>query len=185
MQDLTDDLAWLSGARDRDPNALAAIFDGYAPALYKYALRLHGDSAEADAIVGDVFAELLEQLTEGKGPGENLRLYLYQIACHRVMDLATHSRRSNGLDGSLTAGPNGIPSSQNEGRELLAVLEAALHRDLSAEQRNILVLRLIEGFSSLETATITGQSVGNVEAIQSQAVAILRSIMSGKFQGNP
>jgi RNA polymerase sigma factor (sigma-70 family) len=101
------------------------------------------------------------------------------------MDLATHSRRSNGLDGSLTAGPNGIPSSQNEGRELLAVLEAALHRDLSAEQRNILVLRLIEGFSSLETATITGQSVGNVEAIQSQALAILRSIMSGKFQGNP
>lgn len=181
---MADDLALLRAARDRDLDALAAIFDRYAPALYKYALRLCGNPAEADDVVGDVFSELIKQFQGGKGPRDNLRSYLYQMAYHRVVDEARQGGRSSELDDSLPADPAGIPASQHEGQEILQALEVALQRDLNNEQRHVVSLRYIEGFSLQETAAITGKSVGNVKAIQSRAVAILRRIVSSQFQDN-
>jgi RNA polymerase sigma-70 factor, ECF subfamily len=179
---MADDLALLRAARDRDPGALAAIFDRYAPALYKYALRLCRDPNEADDVVGDVFSELINQLQQGKGPRDNLRSYLYQIAYHCVVDRSRHGSRSSALDDSLPADPDGIPSFQREEQEVLGALEIALQRDLNEEQRQVVLLRFIENFSLQETSAITGKSVGNVKAIQSRAVAILRRIVTGQFQ---
>ena len=51
----------LKAAQKLDEEALTAIFDQFAPAIYKYTLRLCHDQIVADNIVGDVFAQLLEQ----------------------------------------------------------------------------------------------------------------------------
>jgi DNA-directed RNA polymerase specialized sigma24 family protein len=75
----------LKAAQKLDEEALTAIFDQFAPAIYKYTLRLCHDQIVADNIVGDVFAQLLEQFGAGKGPRTNLRSYLYQTAYHLVV----------------------------------------------------------------------------------------------------
>jgi DNA-directed RNA polymerase specialized sigma24 family protein len=80
------DRTLLDAARRMDGDALVEIFDLYAPALYKYVLRVCPDTLMADHIVGDVFAKLLEHLSAGKGPSTNLRSYLYEIAYHLVLD---------------------------------------------------------------------------------------------------
>ena len=68
-----DGVTLLKAAQKLDEDALTTIFDSYAPAIYKYALRLCHDPIEADNIVGDVFSQLLEQFAGGKGPRTNLR----------------------------------------------------------------------------------------------------------------
>jgi DNA-directed RNA polymerase specialized sigma24 family protein len=95
---MNDDSALLKGARELNKDSLAAIFDTYASAIYKYALRLCRDSLEADFIVGDVFAQLLEKLVAGKGPLTNLRSYLYQIAYHLIVDRARSNHRFESLE---------------------------------------------------------------------------------------
>ena len=66
----------LEAARKGKSDALGQIFDLYASTLFRYAMRLCHDAAEADRIVGDVFAQLLEQISSGRGPKTNLRSYL-------------------------------------------------------------------------------------------------------------
>ena len=81
-----------------DREALVKIFDTYSPAIYNYAFRLCHDALIADYIVGDVFAKLLEHLSNGRGPLSNLRSYLYEMAYHMVVDEARYSNRTTVLD---------------------------------------------------------------------------------------
>jgi DNA-directed RNA polymerase specialized sigma24 family protein len=70
---MTIDVAKIQSIKGLKLDALAAIFDYYAPAIYKYTFRLRRDSAEADQIVGNVFPTMLEQLAPSRGPETNLR----------------------------------------------------------------------------------------------------------------
>ena len=95
---MTDGVALLKAAQKLDEDALTAIFDQFAPAIYKYTLRLCHDPIVADNIVGDVFAQLLEQFAAGKGPRTNLRSYLYQTAYHLVVDRSRDNQHNAPLD---------------------------------------------------------------------------------------
>ena len=60
------DRVLLDAAKSMDETAFVKIFDLYAYAIYKYALRLCNDLLLADQIVGDVFAKLLDKLSVRK-----------------------------------------------------------------------------------------------------------------------
>lgn len=175
---MVDDSALLEAARKLDRTALAAIFEQYAPALYKYALRLCGDPAEADDVVGDVFSQLIDHLKRGKGPRDNLRSYLYQIAYHRVIDGSRQRKHTAALDDSIPSGPDGAPASRQERHEQLDELQLAISRYLTEDQRHVIVLRFMEHFSLQEIAEITGKDINNVKVIQSRAIARLRQVLS-------
>jgi RNA polymerase sigma-70 factor (ECF subfamily) len=175
---VVDDSALLNAARKMDRTALAVIFEQYAPALYKYALRLCDDPAEADDVVGDVFSQLIDHLKRGKGPRDNLRSYLYQIAYHKVIDRSRQRKHTAILDDSMASGPDGAPSSQQEQDEQLDELQLAISRHLTEDQRHVIVLRFMEHFSLQEIAQITGKDINNVKVIQNRAVARLRQSLS-------
>ena len=86
------DHSLLNSAKLMDKEALVKIFDRYSVPLYRYALRLCGDPLQADHVVGDVFAKLLEQFAAGKGPRDNLRSYLFESTYHRVIDRVPFDR---------------------------------------------------------------------------------------------
>ena len=174
---MDDDAALLKAARKLDPDALVAIFDRYAPILYKYALRLCGDFEEADDIVGDVFDLLLKYLKAGSGPTQNLRAYLYQIAYHRVVDRARENKHLTGLDDGLAA-PGAEPlHSRHEHQEQMDAVEAIIMNQLTEDQRHVVMLRFIENFSINETAEIVGKDANNVKVIQNRALAKLRAAL--------
>jgi RNA polymerase sigma-70 factor, ECF subfamily len=171
------DVSLLNAARRMDEEALVRIFDLYARPLYNYALRLCRDPLMADHIVGDVFSKLLEQLASGNGPTSNLRSYLYEIAYHRIVDEARYSRRWAPLD-VLTSHRGDVRSGSlgSEDPILLEMLLHAIQRDLTEDQRNVIVLRFLEEFSLRETAAILGKEVSHVKVIQSRALAKLRNV---------
>jgi RNA polymerase sigma-70 factor, ECF subfamily len=172
-----DDATLLLAVRRMDKDALVDVFDNYAPLLYKYALRLCGNATEADDIVGDVFAELLKHLKAGKGPQNNLRSYLYQIAYHRVVDHARNRKHTTPLEDDLPiSGGKSLPS-QHEDWEQMDALKSIIENELNDDQRHVIVLRFIEDFSVQETAEIVGKNIGNVKVIQSRAIAKLRLAM--------
>lgn len=161
-----------------DQDGLKTIFDEYAPALYKYLLRLGVGSQEADQIVGDVFARLLDKFAEGKGPRTNLRAYLFQIAYHLVVDYARERQRTAPLEVALSMSEE-MESVQSMAEEkiLLDKLSIAMERDLTEEQKNVIVLRFQEDFSLKETAEIIGKNVNAVKALQNRGINNLRQVM--------
>ena len=125
---MTDTISLLKAAQKLDEQALTAIFDQYAPAIYKYTLRLCHDPILADNIVGDVFAQLLEQFAAGKGPRTNLRSYLYQTAYHLVVDRSHDSKHTAPLEVAVDTYEKGqiTPTqTQIEERVLQRILQRA------------------------------------------------------------
>jgi len=161
-----------------DQDELAALFEEYAPAIYKYLLRLGVYALEADQIVGDVFARLLEKIAEGKGPRENPRAYLFQIAYHLVVDQARERDRTAPLEAAVGMKEEMEPvHSMVEERLLLENLSFAMEQTLTPEQRNVIVLRFQEDFSLKETADIIGTNVNAVKALQNRGIKKLRQTM--------
>ena len=181
---MKDESAVLAAAGSLDHEALIAIFDEYASAIYKYLLRLGVASQEADQIVGDVFARLLEKLTEGKGPRTNLRSYLFQTAYHLVVDHARERQRIAPLDVADTIRQELKPvQSLAEENMLLEKLSGAMERELTEDQRNVLVLRFQEDFSLKETAEIIGKNINAVKALQNRGINKLRQTL-GREEGS-
>jgi len=170
------DVAKIQSAKDLTPDKLGAVFDYYAPAIYKYAFRLCSDSVEADQIVGDVFSTLLELLAAGKGPETNLRSYLYQIAYHLVVDHARERQRTAAVDENTPESSAGSLASQAENQDLLDALASAIN-ELTDEQRQVITLRFQENFNLQETAAIVGRNVNAIKALENRGVKKLRQIL--------
>ena len=170
----------LEAVRNMNKDALVEIFDLYSSALYSYALRLCNDPLKADHIVGDVFAKLLDQCSAGNGPTTNLRSYLYETTYHLIIDEARYSHREAPLEV--------VDLFRNDGYSVLTTLEnrilfdtviVAIKHKLTEDQRHVIILRYLEGFSLRETADIMGKEVYNVKVIQNRGVAKLRKALLG------
>jgi RNA polymerase sigma-70 factor (ECF subfamily) len=181
---MKDETALLKAVISLDQDALASVFDEYAPAIFKYMLRLGVGSQEADQITGDVFVRLLEKIKEGKGPRKNLRSYLFQTAYHRVVDQSRERQRITTLDMADTVIQESQPvQSMTEDRLLLDKLAIMMEQELTEEQRNVIVLRFQEDFSLKETAEIIGKNVNAVKALQNRGVNRLRDAMNREDGG--
>ena len=175
------DSTLLEAARSMRQEALVAIFDLYSAALYNYALRLSNDPMAADHIVGDVFAKFLDQLAAGKGPSTNLRSYLYQMTYHLIIDAARTNHREAPLEvvDSVPGSGRTLPTGLEE-KMLLDALITAMQSELTEDQRHVIILRFLEGFSLRETADIIGKQVYNVKVIQNRGIAKLRKALEQK-----
>ncbi len=172
----------LEAARKGECEALGQIFDLYAPTLFRYAMRLCHDAAEADRIVGDVFGQLLEQMSSGRGPKTNLRSYLYQIAYHVLVDHVRDASHVSSMEEAPNL-PDGMISvaAQVEEQETVRELEHAIVNGLTTEQQHVIMLRFIEGFSLQETAEITGKKVNAVSVLQNRAISKLRQLLGNQL----
>lgn len=177
---MKEGFALLRAAQNLDEEALTAIFDQFAPAIYKYTLRLCHDAIVADNIVGDVFAQLLEQFQAGKGPRTNLRSYLYQTAYHLVVDRSRDNQHHAPLEvamGSFEDGQFAPTQSQIEERVMMEALISSMNTVLTDDQRHVIILRFLEDFSLKEVAEIIGKEVNNIKVIQNRGIARLRKAM--------
>lgn len=181
---MKEESALLKAVVSLDQDALASVYDEYAPAIFKYLLRLGMGSQEADQITGDVFGRLLEKIKEGKGPRKNLRSYLFQTAYHLVVDQSREGKRTATLDVADTVIQDSQPvHAMTEEKLLLEKLANIMERELTEEQRNVIILRFQEDFSLKETAEIIGKNVNAVKALQNRGINKLRDAMSRENGG--
>jgi len=178
---MENDVELLALAKRLDKEALIKIFDLYSVPIYRYALRLCNDPVTADQVVGDVFAKLLDQFSSGKGPNTNLRSYLFEIAYHQVINELRFFHRNILLEEPQFITSDAIVSFLSLEDQLLSKqMLLAIQNDLTADQRHVIILRFLEGFSLKETALILGKTIGNIKVIQNRAMAMLRMVIEGK-----
>jgi RNA polymerase sigma-70 factor (ECF subfamily) len=164
---MKDPAALLKAAQKLDEEALNIIFDQFAPAIYKYSLRLTNDPVVADNIVGDVFAQLLEEFGAGKGPRVNLRSYLYQTAYGLFIKHSqdnhyrAQARSNNPFEREILIPAEAVTEEQ----VMVESLIRALNAQLTEDQRHVIILRFLEDFSLQETAEIIGKEVNRIQDI--------------------
>jgi RNA polymerase sigma-70 factor (ECF subfamily) len=169
----------LEAVRELNREALIETFDLYSNALYRYAIRLCNDPSLADQLVGDVFARLLDHLSVGGGPRTNLRSYLYEMVYHAVLDEARYAKRRVALKYADSSQQNATTSviQFTEDELLLERLQFIMGRDLTEDQRHVIILRFMEEFSLRETAVIMGKTVNSIKVTEHRALVKIRKAM--------
>ncbi len=166
-------------ARGFNLAALGQIYDSYSPGLVRYATRLLGQSDLAEECVAETFSRFLKALHNGGGPRDSLQAYLYQVAHHWITD---YYRRqpppTYSLDETLASNLSDPAQAalENIARE---EVRAALMR-LTPEQREVVVLRFLEGWDNAEVAALLDKPVGAIKALQHRALdALRRQVLPG------
>jgi RNA polymerase sigma-70 factor, ECF subfamily len=173
----------LRSARALDMPALAAIYDRYSPGLYAYAMRLLGDECQAEDCVAETFSRFLKGLRAGQGPEEHLQAYLYRIAHNWIMDFYRRQPPPPlELDENLRAEHELQPEMQVDQRIEQDRVRGAL-RFLTPDQRQVIILRFLEGWDNEEVAAAVQKPVSAVRALQYRALVALRKWLLGKEEG--
>jgi RNA polymerase sigma-70 factor (ECF subfamily) len=161
-----------------DLQALGEVYDLYSPGLYGYAFRLLGDASLAEDCVSETFSRFLQALKAGKGPQDYLQAYLYRIAHNWITD---HYRRQPPPPLSLEE-EHGLseshPEQETAHRQEQEQVRAALQR-LTPEQRQVVVLKFLEGWSNETIANAIDKPVGAVKSLQHRALDSLRRMLAG------
>ena len=168
----------LQRAQRFEGKALAEIYDTYSPELYNYAYRQLGNPTQAEECVAETFKRLLEALHQRKGPREHLRAYLYRIAHNWITDQYRRQPLPDvSLENEMLADPNPGPSqaaAENMQREQLR--EALMK--LNPNQRQVVILKYIEGWSSPEIAQALDRPLEAVKGLLHRGIETLRQHLS-------
>ena len=165
-QDLWAVQATLNG----DPTAFEAIVKRYTPLLYSLAYRLLGRDDEAEDAVQEILEKAFRSL-----PRFNISKrffpWLYTIALNHLRSLQRRHRRWNRLK-ILSREPESLaesvvslhrdPVTQSELREGERLAREALDT-LRARQREVFVLRAVQGLSMQEVAEVLQIPEGTVK----------------------
>jgi RNA polymerase sigma-70 factor, ECF subfamily len=160
---------------------VARIYSAYAPALFRFFVAAVGDRPTAEDLTGDVFKSAIEGLPRFRGPVEALGGWLFQIARHDLSDYRRRQTRNpvqpldDLLEEAALAGamdPEELALERVEGDRLLAAL-----RQLTPDQREVLVLRLVADLTAPEVAEILHKSTEAVKALQHRGLASLARLV--------
>ena len=161
-------------ARDGDPDAWERLYRNVYPRLLAYAVRQAGADV-ADDLVSETMARAVNGIKRFRWEPSGIDAWFFGILRHVCAD--HHRRRSDGR-ARLPPAPDGsdAPGDTVELDEDHQQVRKAFDR-LSADERQLLELRVIAGLSSDEVARVLGKRAGTVRTAQSRALAHLRQIL--------
>jgi RNA polymerase sigma-70 factor (ECF subfamily) len=172
----------LRAARAGAPWAFERLYADLAPPVAGY-LRAQR-AAEPEDLTSEVFLGVFRGLATFEGGEEKFRSWVFTIAHRRLQDerrrLARRPRLTP-VDPEL-----GLPGGDAE-QEALDVLGEQwvwrLSEKLSADQRTVLLLRVVADLTAEQVAGITGRSEGAVRALQRRGLEALRRMIAEEHRG--
>ncbi len=167
-----DDQELLHRFRAGDPTAFGRLVDRYEAPLASYVERLTHDPALAQDVTQETSLALVESARNGMDPSL-VRAWLYQVARNGARDAVRKETRMRARE-RTAAIPEALPGPDREleqGEEACRV--AGLLATLPAEILEVLCLKVLDGLTYREIATVTGHSVGKVGALLHDGVSRL------------
>jgi RNA polymerase sigma-70 factor (ECF subfamily) len=188
----------LEGARSGDENAFAGLVDPYRSELHAHCYRMLGSVHDAEDALQEVLLRAWRALERFEGRS-SLRSWLYTIATNTCLNLiAKRPKRVLPVDYSAPTDPNAgpgepvveqvwiepypdemigleegyaAPDARYEMRESVELAFVAALQHLPANQRAVLILREVLGFSAKETADALDTSTASVNSALQRARA--------------
>jgi RNA polymerase sigma-70 factor (ECF subfamily) len=167
-------------ARAGDSAAFAVLVRRHQDAVYRFVLRMVGTRDEALDLTQDAFVRAWQALPQWQ-PEAQFRTWLFRIASNAALD-ALRRRRVVEFeplnDAFEAAADEPDPEKRLELKRRVAALEASLAK-LSAEHREILLLREVENMTYEEIGAVLGLSEGTVKSRLARARAALLEVHGG------
>lgn len=182
------------GVRAGDPDAVGAVYVALADRLLGYLVARVRDRAVAEDILEATFLELLQRGRTIRGGAAAIKVWLFRAAYFNAID---HIRKVNRRMEDLTdneqvldvvvegvAGPEELAVQSDLRSRVRTAMEL-----LSAEQRQVILLRYVAGLSAVEISSVMDKSDGAIRSLQHRGERALAKLLeserrsSAPFQG--
>jgi RNA polymerase sigma-70 factor (ECF subfamily) len=173
MNDQKDEVL-IAKARDGDMVAFKTLVERYEGKVAGVVKSMLGSTAEAIDVGQEVFIRFYESLEQFKGESA-LGTYLIRISINLSLNELKRRKRRNDFFRPIEAAESkGIDAINNDIKELV---QSEINK-LDDEFRSVVVLRMIEGYSTEETAEILKIPLGTVLSRLSRAQKKLKTVFA-------
>jgi RNA polymerase sigma-70 factor (ECF subfamily) len=179
----------LTAARQGDAAALETLLVRYQPHIYRFGLRMCGNEEDAGDVAQESLISMVRSLRDFRGES-SVSSWLYTIARRFCIKKRRRSKfapvREDSLDALETtaaervADPSPNPEQTTTNRELATALTRAIDA-LDPSQREVLVLRDVEGLSAPEVARVLDISIDAVKSRLHRARLAVRQELAPVF----
>lgn len=173
-----DEAGLVARAREGDLDAFDSLVRQHGPAVYRVALRMLGEPADAEDAAQESFVQAWRGLRSFRGQS-GFGTWMYRIVTNKCINELARRRETEPLEEespSERPGPEQVVVARSE----FAVLRQAVD-DLTPEQRVALVLREFEGCTYDEIAEVLDISVSAVKSRLHRArVEVLEAMQGGR-----
>ncbi|SER83002.1 sigma-70 family RNA polymerase sigma factor [Actinokineospora terrae] len=168
------DAELIDAVRSGNAAAYGPLYERHSGAARNLARQLARSQAEADDLVSEAFAKVLETLRQGRGPDAAFRAYLLTALRHTAYDKTRRDRKVEFSDDvSQVSGINqdqvSVPFSDTAIAGLERSLAARAFRKLPERWQAVLWHTEIEGQSPAEVAPLLGLTPNGVSALAYRA----------------
>lgn len=173
-----DDATLVTGLQRGDAQAIEYVVQQYASALYRFAYYQLQDAALAEDLVADVMVRMIGGVDAFRLEQGTFQSWLFRIARNLVADhyRARKRRPEISLEQWLEADPASEPGGHDAQMDLLPdqqQLEAGM-ATLTDEQRQVILLHVVEGWELPQVAELLGRSVPSVKSLYYRGIHSLR-----------
>lgn len=187
-----------------DVDAFCRMYEQYKDRLYRYAFYRLGNAQDAEDAVSECVLSAYRQIRQLRDAGA-FQAWIFKIlsaVCAKLISQQSERRKTVSLDAAaspdrseavtlqsdLTAAVVRITSANAAGLTIqdpaeTVVLRLDLQRaleQLEMEEKEIVLLSLVAGFTSQEIAQMTGSRPGTVRSKQSRSLAKMKAYLEGK-----
>lgn len=169
---VVDDTTLVDQAIAGDREAFGELYERYVSRVHRYLLYLAQDVDAAQDLTEQTFLRALAAIHRYERRGVPFVAWLLRIAHNLYLNGRSAQRNSSPIcdnqDGRRES-PELLCEARARAEEVMQAVQA-----LSRDQREVIILRFIEGLSYADTARILGKSVGAVRVAQYRALCALR-----------
>lgn len=163
-------------AQRYEEDALQQLYEKYHPKIYNYAFLQMGDVQAAEDLAADVMLKMLESVRKYEFKGLPFGAWVFRIARNRLIDLHRRRKRRGEVDlnealVSTLSNPQALAELALDRGQIQVALKY-----LTDEQRQVIVLKFIEGFDNRSIGRVMGRSDGAIKSLQHRALAALRRV---------
>ena len=169
----------IARARRGDADAFEQLVIAYRDQVFRLALRMCGNEADADEAAQEAFLSAWKALPNFRGDSR-FSTWLYQLTSHAAIDLMRREKRQIAAeDITEVSAPDPAPGPQQqaERRETQEAVRDAILQ-LTPEYRQIVVLRFLEDLSYEEIGAALKLPSGTVKSRLNRAKSQLKDILS-------
>lgn len=162
-------------------SAFGQLYEQFLDRIYRYAYYQVKDRMTAEDITETVFVKAWNRIASCKGHGDTFSAWLYRIAHNQIIDTvkANKSIQTIDLDDiSNLDDPDLVVEMKDDVEEL-----AAMIAELPQGQRQVVILKFIEGMSNAEISHILNKSEQAIRILQMRALSRMREkLRQGQVQ---
>lgn len=181
-QSLQDERDLVQQARRGDPDAFGLLYDQYVDRVYRFIYYRVSDVPLAEDLTSRVFLRAWEHLPNYRDRGLSFGSWLFSIARNSVIDHYRTARPEQALEAAGAVPDQGADPEEALSASLQSDRLAEALQQLTDEQREVLVLKFIEGYSTEEVARLMDKQPGAIRALQMRGLQALERVLDKEDQ---